>query len=44
MYDLPELADANAGFLRALRKLLISHGVDVADCAWDAASRGDRTD
>lgn len=35
MYDLPEMANANAGFLRVLRELMIGHGVEVGTCPPD---------
>jgi ABC-type phosphate/phosphonate transport system substrate-binding protein len=41
MYDLAELADANAAFLRALRQRLLARGVDVGGRHSDATTRHD---
>lgn len=41
MYDLPELADANAKFLRVLRERLIGYGVEVGACPSADAIRRD---
>ncbi len=41
MYNLPEMADANAQFWRVLRKLIAGHGLTVGGCELDHKPRAD---